>query len=90
MEVEQNDSGALNNKLLKALGDAVQTRRLQISVSQDDLAKIAGLSRSMVVRLEHGLLDPDLSTLYRIASALDCNVHEILDLIETALPASKE
>ncbi len=90
MDVEQNDSGALNSKLLKALGDAVQTRRLQISVSQDDLAKTAGLSRSMVVRLEHGLLNPDLSTLYRIAAALDCNVHEILDLLETALPASKE
>jgi transcriptional regulator with XRE-family HTH domain len=72
-----------DQQLLSGLAEAVVTRRIQLNVPQDELCKRCGLNRSMLVRLEHGLLDIDVQSLHRIASALDCSVHELLESAQT-------
>jgi transcriptional regulator with XRE-family HTH domain len=81
MDLAYSETGS-NHQLLKDLGNAVVTRRLQLNVNQDDLCKAAGLNRSLVVRLEAGLVDVDVQTLHRIATSLDCSVHTLFQLAE--------
>jgi transcriptional regulator with XRE-family HTH domain len=70
-------------KLLKALGGAVLTRRLQLNVSQEQLCKDSGINRSLVVRLESGLFDPDMHTLCQVAATLECAVYELFEMAES-------
>lgn len=52
--------------------------RLSKGLSQQRLAEMLGMERTDVVRLELRTLDPRISTLQRIASALGCDVGELL------------
>jgi len=71
-----------SNELMKGLGSAVITRRLQLNINQDNLCKTTGINRSLVVRIESGLVDVDLVSLHKIASALDCTVSTLLEMAE--------
>ena len=53
-------------------------------MSQRGLAKTAGITQAALFRLETGETDPRLSTLRRLAKALDVNV---ADLIGEGKPA---
>jgi transcriptional regulator with XRE-family HTH domain len=74
-----------SQQLLKGLGNAVVTRRLQLNVSQDDLCKSTGVNRSLIVRVESALVDVDVNTLHRIALALDISVYDLLEMAELEL-----
>jgi transcriptional regulator with XRE-family HTH domain len=43
-----------------------------------DLARIAGTHASEISRLEHGLRDPRLSTIVRLAGALEISASDLL------------
>ena len=53
------------------IGEEVRRLRTERGLSQQELAKRMGLSQSVVARLEAGGVEPRLSTLDRVASALD-------------------
>lgn len=53
------------------LGSQIHALRLAAGASAASLAKGAGLSRSMLSRIEHGLASPSIEALDRIAAALD-------------------
>jgi ribosome-binding protein aMBF1 (putative translation factor) len=53
------------------IGDEVRRLRMERGLSQNELAKRVGLSQSVVARLEAGGVEPRLSTLDRVARALD-------------------
>jgi len=71
--------------LLGALASAVVTRRMQLNMSQDDLCKRSALNRSLVARVEAGLLDADVQMLWRLSTALDTTIGELLEMAETEL-----
>ncbi len=53
------------------LGEQLRSLRLAAGISATGLAKNAGLSRSMLSRVENGLVSPSIEALDRIAAALD-------------------
>jgi transcriptional regulator with XRE-family HTH domain len=60
---------------------SMRLKRLRVGrqMSQEDLAKRAGLSREYIGRLETGHHDPSLSTLQKLAKALKVKVGELLE-----------
>ncbi len=49
------------------------------NLTQDSLAKKAGISREYLARLEGGRQDPSLSTLQNLAKALKVKVGDLLE-----------
>ena len=49
----------------------LRRKRLELHLTQSELAKIAGLSQPLIARIESGDVDPRLSTLRRIVDALN-------------------
>lgn len=54
----------------RALVEELASRRVELGLSQTDVAARMGTSQSAVARLESGAADPRLSTLARYAAAL--------------------
>ena len=59
-------------------GQNVRQQRAAQRISQEQLAARAGLHSTEVSRLERGVRDPRLSTIVRIAAALDLPAGELL------------
>lgn len=55
-----------------AVGAAIRRRRRALGIRMVDLAEAAGLSQPFLSQLERGLATPSLTSVYRIAEALDC------------------
>ncbi len=53
--------------------------RIKRGMSQEALAKKAGISRGYLLRLEAGRQDPSLSTLTSLAKALKVKVGDLLE-----------
>lgn len=79
--VNANDS-RMAHPLLRALGQEIRERRIQLSFSQEALAHEAGLHRNVIGRLERGTYNPSLLTLLSIAVELDVSVSDLLDAAE--------
>jgi predicted transcriptional regulator len=58
----------------RALADELATRRVDLGLSQTQVAARMGTSQSAVARLEAGDADLRLSTLERYADALGCTL----------------
>ena len=56
------------------IGQAVRARRLELGVSQTELALRAGMTQSAVSRLEAGGAVPTIGVLERLAAALDAEL----------------
>jgi transcriptional regulator with XRE-family HTH domain len=55
-----------------------------MGLSQEKLGEVAGLDRTYISGVERGVRNPTISSLGRIAAALECNLSEILIEAETA------
>jgi transcriptional regulator with XRE-family HTH domain len=56
------------------LGQAIRSRRLELGMSQMELARRAGMTQSAVSRLEAGGAVPTIGVLERIAAALSADL----------------
>ena len=65
-------------RAIQRFGKQLQRLRTNRSLTQEQLAVTAGLSRMFLTRLELGQHDPSLSTLVRLAKALRVSVTELL------------
>jgi predicted transcriptional regulator len=61
------------------IADKVSERRVEMNLSQRELAILCGTTQSAIARLERGGRPPRIDTLLRIAEALDCDLH--VDLV---------
>ena len=61
-----------------------ETRKLQ-GVSQEALALEAGLDRSFLSKIERGINQPSLETIFAIAAVLGCKPHELVAKAEDKL-----
>ena len=61
------------------IADKVATRRVEMNLSQRELAELCGTTQSAIARLERGGRPPRIDTLLRIADALECEL--VVDLV---------
>jgi transcriptional regulator with XRE-family HTH domain len=55
---------------------AIRTRK---EISQEALAKLAGMSQTFLSKVENGKSDPSLTTLKRLAGALGVSVSDLVE-----------
>lgn len=67
-----------------AVGIAIRNRRTAMGLSQEQLGEIAGLDRTYISGVERGVRNPTISSLGRIATALQCDLSAILIEAESA------
>jgi predicted transcriptional regulator len=60
------------------IAEKVSERRVEMALSQRELAELCGTTQSANARLERGGRPPRIDTLLRIAEALDCEL--VVDL----------
>ena len=71
-------SAAGPDPLLHAFGMEVRRRREALGWSFDVMAEQTGLSRTMLIGIEHGKRNPSLKVIVAIAGALGCAPGELL------------
>jgi transcriptional regulator with XRE-family HTH domain len=71
-----------------SIGERVRTGRKALHLSQEEVARRAGVSLNQVNRLERGeIVDPHFSTLAGLATALDMQISELVG--EPAVPLTE-
>ena len=69
----------------KIVGEAIAYFRKKKGISQEILSGLSDIGRTHLSAIERGERKPTLETLYRISSALDINMSEIVKEIEKRL-----
>lgn len=69
-------------KQLKAFGQAVRVNRLQLRMSQEDLAHACSLDRTYIGSVERGERNISLANIIRLAKALHITPAALLEGIE--------
>ena len=59
-------------------GRRLREVRLRKGVTQEWLAGVAGMSEAYISNMEHGFKVPSLTTIIRLAVALDCQVMDLV------------
>lgn len=59
-------------------GRRLREVRLRRGVTQEWLSGVAGMSEAYISNMEHGYKVPSLTTIIRIAVALDCKVMDLV------------
>lgn len=72
----------------KQLGESVRALRLGRSLSQEDLAKAAGVSSTLISRVERGG-DVKMSNILAVAQALEVTMDELLQMKWDTCPKCK-
>ena len=62
--------------------DQIRRVRKAAHVTQEELAKRIGVNRALISKYETGIIEPSVSQLQKIASALGVPMMELLDLEE--------
>ncbi|HEY5985697.1 MAG TPA: helix-turn-helix transcriptional regulator, partial [Streptosporangiaceae bacterium] len=62
-----------------ALGDRLRRKRRESSLTQEELAHLAGVSQEMVAKIEQGRRHPRLTVLTKLSHALDIPLSELID-----------
>jgi transcriptional regulator with XRE-family HTH domain len=71
-----------NQALVEALAIEVKARRLELGLSQEDLAGRCEIDRPFLSLIEVARKQPTVSVLYRIAIALELTFGEFCDRVE--------
>lgn len=66
-------------KLQQNIGLRIKQLRMQMKVSQQDLAAQCNFEKSNMSRLEAGMVNPTAHTLLKIAKSLNIDIKEIFD-----------
>jgi len=62
------------------IAERVAERRVEMGLSQRELAELCGTTQSAIARLERGGRPPRIDTLLRIAEALQCDL--VVELVQ--------
>ncbi len=63
--------------ILKAFGKAVKLRRVELDLSQEDLAGRTGLARSFISGMERGETAASVRSIGQLATALECQPSDL-------------
>lgn len=71
---------ASDTAILKHIGSKLKFYRLYKELTQEDLAEIAGFTRSYYTEIETGKRNPSILNLYKLSQALDVSLGKIVDI----------
>ncbi|MFN8555713.1 MAG: helix-turn-helix transcriptional regulator [Candidatus Obscuribacterales bacterium] len=71
-----------NISLLRALGRAIQERRLKLNLSQKELAEEAGVDRAYISNIEQAKRNPSLSAMRNLANGLRIKLSRLIGTAE--------
>ncbi|WP_295629491.1 helix-turn-helix domain-containing protein [uncultured Intestinimonas sp.] len=66
----------------EVIGHILQVLRKKKGLTQEQLSGLATLDRTHYSKIERGLRNPTIDTVFKIASALDMKPHELVKIIE--------
>lgn len=69
----------MKNEILLKLGNKIRFERMKRSLSQEELAELAGLSMTAISLLETGSSNIKFLSLYKIIKALNLDLSDFLD-----------
>ncbi|WP_303820936.1 helix-turn-helix domain-containing protein [Ruminococcus flavefaciens] len=61
------------------IGANIRNKRIQRDLSQNELAKLSGVSKPMISAIERDQRTPSVTVAQKIARTLRCTVDELLD-----------
>jgi transcriptional regulator with XRE-family HTH domain len=64
------------------VGERIREIRLKRGLTQGDLAQLCGTSVAAISHIERGTKVPTITTLVRIADALECRVTKLVDVLD--------
>jgi transcriptional regulator with XRE-family HTH domain len=64
--------------LVRAVGQAIASRRADVGLSQEKVAEALGISREAVSRMETGVAVPTVVRLAELAEIFNCGIEELL------------
>jgi transcriptional regulator with XRE-family HTH domain len=64
-------------------GARLREMRISRGLTQPKIAELVGTSASNISDLERGIKVPTLTTVARLADALDCNVTDLVDVLDS-------
>ena len=73
----------------RLLGGIVETRRLKKKLSQTDLARAAGITQSMLSRIELGTTKTSAFVLYNLCTTLKLDVRRAFSRVRNAVDREK-
>lgn len=79
----------MSGEPIKAFGLVVRQMRKAQGLSQEALADEAHLDRTFISQLETGSKQPSLTTIFRLAAALQVEASELLRRVEADLIADR-
>lgn len=74
-----------NLPLIQAFSAVLKARRLELGLTQEDLAGIVELDRPYITMLEAGRKQPTLSVLWRIAAGLQLSASDLATGVDKQL-----
>ena len=74
--------------IFEALAKVIRTKREALGKSQRVLADEFALQRSLLSRLENGVNEPKLVSIWTVSEALGLRPHELIKMVEDELPES--
>ena len=74
--------------IFEALAKVIRTKRESLGKSQRVLADEFAFQRSLLSRLENGVNEPKLVSIWTVSEALGLKPHELIKLVEDELPDS--
>ena len=77
-----------NLSLIQAFSAVLKARRLELGMTQEELAGAVDLDRPYITMLEAGRKQPTLSVLWRIAAGLQLSAGDLATLVDEQLVRS--
>lgn len=75
--------------LVQLFGSILREIRTKNKISQEKLAEYCDLDRTYISLLERGLRQPTLTTIFRLAEALEISPSELISLTESRIKDSR-
>lgn len=76
--------------LLVSLGKVIRERRVQLGMSQEELAEKSGLHRTYVSDVERGIRNLTLGALWFLSTGLGLNLKDIISLMESRVETERK
>ena len=74
-----------NELLIRAFSSTVKARRLELALTQEDLAGRIEIDRPYITLIEAGAKQPSISVLWRLAAGLGLTTSQLTELVDQRL-----